>query len=194
VKKILVYGSQEFGQVVKDFVCQCGHEFIGFIDDYNIGQRILGNFTQVAKKFPYDAYDIAIAIGYKHLQARWNIFQRVRSLGYRFPHLIHPRAYVRDVEAIGEGTMVMANAVVDVRASIGPLVVIWPGVVVNHNSVIAANTFLSPNATVCGYVSVGESCFVGAGATIVDHTDVPPNSFIKAGAVYFKKTENVRHS
>lgn len=184
MKKILVYGSQEFGQVIKQLVPACGHEFIGFIDDYNTSEEVLGDLTQVAKSFHPDSYEIVLAIGYKHLHARLAIFQKLRAMGYATPSLIHPKAYVWNIDAISPGAIIMASAVVDVQANIGSLVVIWPGAVVNHNAIICTNTFLSPNATVCGYVSIGENCFVGAGAVIVDHAQVPPEAFIKAGVRY----------
>lgn len=185
--KILVYGSLEFGEVVKYLVLQCGHEFVGFIDDYSTGGEILGTFAEVVEKHPADSYGIVIAIGYKHLKARWDVFQRVQSLGYRSPALIHPKAYVRETGAVGPGAMVMAGAIVDIHAQIGAMCVLWPAAVVNHNSNIGANTFLSPNSTVCGHVQVGENSFVGAGAVIVDHVSVPADAFIKAGTVYFVK-------
>ena len=185
--KLLVYGSLEFGEVVKDMVIQCGHEFTGFIDDYNNGGEIVCSFSDLLEKYPADLFGVVIAIGYKHLKARWEVFQRMQSLGYQIPALVHPKAYVREPAAVASGAMIMAGAIVDVHTQIGAMCVLWPGVVVNHNSVIGANIFLSPNATVCGHVQVGESSFVGAGAIIVDHLDVPAGTFIKAGRVYSQR-------
>ena len=184
---LLIYGSREFSEVVKDLVIQCDHEFAGFIDDYDSGGNIVCSFADIVEKYPAGKFGVVIAIGYKHLKARWEIFHRIQSLGYQTPALIHSKAYVREPSAVGPGAMVMAGAIVDVHAQIGAMCVLWPGVVVNHNSMIGTNTFLSPNATVCGYAQVGESSFVGAGAIIVDHIDVPAESFIKAGRVYSGK-------
>lgn len=182
--KIIVYGSQEFGKTVKDLLLQCDYNFAGFIDDYNTGDEILGDFEKVTKKYSSEQYKIVIAIGYKDLSARWEVYQRVHALGYQLPTIIHPKAYVRDPTKIGQGTMIMAGAIVDTSVNIEPLVVAWPGVVINHDCTISANTFISPNATICGAVHIGKNTFIGAGAVIVDHTTVPPNSFIKAGTVY----------
>jgi sugar O-acyltransferase (sialic acid O-acetyltransferase NeuD family) len=183
-KKILVYGSQEFGRVVRDLALQCGYAFAGFIDDMNRGEGILGAWSEVARRHPPKSHAVAMAVGYRHLRERRALYGRVQAQGYATPALVHPRAYVRDLAAIGHGAFVMAGAVVDVGARVGDFAVVWPGVTVNHDSRVGANSFLSPNATICGYSIVGEDCFIGASATIVDHQSVPSGSFVKAGSVY----------
>lgn len=75
----------------------------------------------------------------------------------------------------------MNNAVIDMRTVLEELVVVWPGAIVNHDSIVGKNTFVSPNATICGFVNVGGHSFIGAGSVIVDRRNVPENSFIKAG-------------
>ena len=78
----------------------------------------------------------------------------------------------------------MAGAIIDMYAVVDRCCVIWPGVVVNHHSRISQNSFLCPNSTVCGFVSIGNSCFIGAGAVIADHRNVPDETIIKAGSLY----------
>lgn len=187
MKKIIVYGSKVFGSVIRDLVTQCGYEFVGFIDDFSIGENILGDFDFITKNYPKEEYEIVIAIGYFDLQARWTVYQKVVKYGYETPSLIHPAAYVRNVDKIGKGCIIMAGAIVEINAEIKDFVVILPGAVVNHDSIIGPNTFLSPNSTICGCVNLGHSCFIGAGAVVVDHNNIPDKSFIKAGSVYYTK-------
>lgn len=184
MKPLLVYGSREFAVVIRDLVGQCGRTFAGFIDDFQSGADILGSLSEVAERCPPATHDMALAVGYNNLPARWDAYLRVKACGYDLPPLIHPRAYVRNPEKVGEGSLIMAGAIVDINAELGPLTVLWPGVVVNHDSSVAANTFLSPNCTVCGFVKIGANAFIGAGATIVDHVTVPAGSFVKAGALF----------
>lgn len=185
LKKILVYGSRDFGQVVKDIILQCGHDFIGFIDDYHLGTEVLGTYEQVKAKYSPELYEIIVAIGYKHLKARWSVYQMAVRDGYTVPYLIHPKAYVRNIGAVGAGAIVMVGAIVDFNAQLEELTVLWPGVVINHDSLVKANTFVSPNATICGFVTIGEESFIGAGSVVADHVIVPPGSFIKAGSLYY---------
>jgi len=187
MRKILIYGSKEFARVVRDIIIKCKYEFVGYIDDYSTGHEIIGNYASIIKKFSPDSYEMVIAIGYNNLSARRSVYKKVIEDGYRLPVIIHPNAYVRDISNIGQGSIIMAGAIVDVNVRVGELCVLWPGVVVNHDSNIGENTFLSPNSTVCGVVEIKENCFIGAGAIIVDHTIVPAGSFVKAGEVFTGK-------
>jgi len=177
--RVLIYGSKEFALTVAELARHCGYEVVGMIDDFNSGPGTLGCFDVVKAKFPPSEYAIAVAIGYSNISGRWQAWKRVRADGYQAPRLVHPRAYVADTAFLGEGCMIMAGAIVDVRAEVGALGVVWPGACINHDTKIGANTFVSPNATICGSVEIGPHTFVGAGASIADHSKVPASSFIK---------------
>jgi sugar O-acyltransferase (sialic acid O-acetyltransferase NeuD family) len=185
--KLLVYGSSEFGAVLRDLVADCGHEFAGYVDDVH-GHRpdVVGSFEAARKSHPASAHGLVLGVGYKNLAARAKLFQQSRAAGYRFPALVHPGAYVHKSARVGEGAIVMARAIVDRAAVLGDACVLWPGVNVSHDSEIGANTVLSPDAIVCGFVRVGPDSFLGAGCVISDHCTVPGGSFVKAGAVFAK--------
>ncbi|MBU0664948.1 MAG: hypothetical protein KJ990_10445 [Proteobacteria bacterium] len=180
----LIYGSNNFALMLKDFLEFHDLKFCGFIDDFRTDDTIIGTFADVIERYHPTDYEIVLGIGYRNLSARLKTFERIKSAGFNVATLIHRNAYVRSLANIQEGAIVMANATIDYNAMIGKATVIWPGVVVNHDSKISINTFLSPSATICGFVNVGESCFVGAGAVIVDHVDVPNGTFIKANTLY----------
>lgn len=178
--KILIYGSRQFGGVIRCLVEDCGHEFAGFIDDIHAGENVLGPFAQTRLTHPPSGYSCVNAVGYSDLAARRSVTARIQEAGYAMPALVHPRAYVSGTSSIGQGSFVMAGALVDCLVTVGEAVVIWPGACVSHDCRIGANTFLSPNCTICGDCRIGSDCFVGAGAVIVDHAVVQDGSRIKA--------------
>lgn len=179
-----MYGSTEFGAVLRDVLADCGHQFAGFIDDVHPGNPgVVGSFAAARASHLPDAHALVLAIGYKHLEARKRIHAEARAAGYRFPALVHPAAHVHGSVEIGEGAIVMARAIIDRGARVGELCVLWPGANVSHDSVVAANTFLSPGAIVCGFARVGSGCFLGAGSVVADHRSVPDGAFVKAGSV-----------
>ncbi|MBA3005436.1 MAG: hypothetical protein KKA41_17700 [Proteobacteria bacterium] len=184
----LIYGSNDFALILKDFLEFHEMKFCGFIDDFRTDDSIIGTFADILERYNPFNYEIVLGIGYSNLPARLIAFERIKSAGFKVATLIHRHAYVRSLANIHEGAIIMANATIDCNAVIGKAAVIWPGVVVNHDSKISTNTFLSPSATICGFVNIGESCFVGAGAVISDHVDVPNGTFIRANALY-KGTE-----
>lgn len=181
---VLIYGSREFGQVVRALVDDTGHSFRGFVDDVHTGDDVIGNWNEcVARCSPKDT-GIVIAVGYSDLNARWNVYQRISLAGFSVPQLIHPESWVAPTASVGDGSILMARSVVDCHVELQDLSVLWPGVVVNHDTIIGSNSFLSPNSTVCGHCQVGQDTFIGAGAVVVDHVQVPARSFVKAGSLY----------
>ena len=185
--RVLVYGSRDFGSVLRRLTIQCGHDFIGFIDDWHTGEEVLGTFDTVRDSLPPGSCEVVLGIGYKHLAARRKLLIDLHQRGYATCSLLHPAAVISPDARIDPGVAIMAGAIIDGNAVVEPGCVVWPGAVVNHDVRVGPNSFVSPNATLCGYVTLGESCFVGAGATVVDHTEVPDNTFIKAGSVYFRR-------
>lgn len=183
--KILVYGSKDFGRLIRELVRSAGHECVGLIDDFAAGPDIVGTYQDAQRLFPSSTgVGIVIAIGYEHIPARWSVFERVRRDGYRVPALVHPSAIVHSSVSVGDGAIVMAGANVDAFSQIGALTVVWPGAIVSHDSVVGPNCFLSPGAILCGFVTTGAGCFIGAGAVVADHRSVPAGRFIKAAGLY----------
>lgn len=186
--RLLIYGSKKFADTVSELAVDCGHEVAGRIDDFSSGPGILGTLEEVSRSHLSGEYGSAIAVRYAQLAARWNAWQRVLALGYRAPDLVHPRAYVARSAKVGVGTMVMAGALVDVRATVGAIGVIWPGACISHDCAVRDNSFISPNPTLCGDVELGAHSFVGAGAALVDRCSVPPASRIGMLGSYTGKT------
>src|SRR5258706_11011977 len=145
VKQILVYGSREFGQVVRDLAGQCGYRFAGFVDDIDRGPEILGAWQEVSRSHDPALHSVAMAIGYDHLRERRALYERVRAQGYETPPLIHPRAYVRDPAAVGAGAFVMAGAGAGFSARRRPLPPAWPAAPINPPAPRRAHTLLSPD-------------------------------------------------
>jgi len=87
---------------------------------------------------------------------------------------------------IGEGTQIMAGAVIQMGCTIGAHSVINTAASVDHDCTLGKYSFIGPNATLCGGVTVGECSFIGAGAVILPYIKIGKNSMIGAGAVVTK--------
>ena len=160
------------------------------IDDAGPGDpkdAVLCTFEQARARFGVQRPPIAMGIGYRDLPGRWRAWERIRSLGWPTPSLIHPEAYVAATARVEPGAVVMARSIVDRMACIGASSVLWPGACINHDSVIGANTFVSPGAIICGHVRIGAHCFVGAGALLADGSEVPDGTFLKMGTRYSER-------
>ena len=182
--KLLIYGSSDFGKLVKKLVVESGYEFAGYIDDFNQSSEILGDYNLIRKNYSHRKFSIVIAIGSKFLAERKAIIEKIRVDGYDLPNIVHKTAYIASDVDMGVGCIVMAKAIIDYNTIVRDGVVLWPGSIVNHNCTIGQSCYIAPNATVCGFATLGKNCFVGAGAVIVDHTEVADNSFVNANSIY----------
>ena len=179
-RPVAVIGASSFGRLVRALLVDTGHGFAGFLDDFATGPDILGPLDKLREPGFPDRVSLALAIGYRDLEARLGVFRLALEQGFQLPALVHPRAYVSTEAALGPGCIVMAGASVDAFARVEGACVLWPGSIVSHDARIGENTFISPNATVCGFSQVGHSSFLGAGCTVVNNVELPPSSFVKA--------------
>lgn len=189
MKPLLIIGASSFGKLIAILAEDCRHSVAGFVDDMSTGPDILGGTSDLGGCLSAADYDLVMAIGYKHMKARWQLFTQLSGLGFNFPSMIHPSARVSAHARIGGGTLVMAGADVDAFTEIGSACVLWPRTVISHDNKIGDNTFISPAATLCGFVSVGQGSFIGANSTIVDGSTLVEGSFVKAASRYHIKNQ-----
>lgn len=111
---------------------------------------------------------------------RRDLFNTAKKLGARFPVIKSPLAYVSAHARIGEGTIIMHQALVNAKARIGLNCIINTKALVEHDASIGDHCHISTGAIVNGGVEVGDGTFWGSGAVSKEYTSIPPNSFIKA--------------
>ena len=101
----------------------------------------------------------------------------------RFGVAIHPSTILGDGVSLGDGTVLMAGVVVNSSTSIGKHAIINTSASIDHDCIIEDFTHISPNATLCGSIRVGEGTQIGAGATIIPNLQIGKWATIGAGAV-----------
>ncbi|QZN82696.1 hypothetical protein K5K93_09975 [Stenotrophomonas sp. DR822] len=189
MKPLLIIGASSFGHLMAVLAEDCGRKVAGYVDDYHTGPGIAGTTTQLGEAISATDFDLVMAIGYKHLTARIELFDVLSQRGFHFPTLVHPRAVVSSRASIGDGCLLMSGVNVDAFTTIGDACVLWPGAIVSHDNQIGRNTFISPGATLCGFVSIGQDSFIGANCTIIDSSSVEDGGFVKAATRYQTKNK-----
>lgn len=104
--------------------------------------------------------------------------------------LIHPAAVCSKWASIAEGTVVLANAVVNAGARIGMNAIINSGAIVEHGCSIGDHTHIASGARILGDVRIGADSFVGAGATVKQGVSIGDRAVIGAGAVVLRDVES----
>lgn len=178
--KLVIIGASGHGGVVADLADMLGYS-VCFWDDDTSKKMSNGSVSKRGGKVPENS-SIIIAIGS-------NIIRENISLQYEndsFVTLIHPDSIVSKKIKIGIGSVIVAGACINNGAIIGNHCIINTGVVVDHDCLINDFVHISPNATLCGNVTIGKGSWVGAGAIIIQGIKVGKNAIIGAGSVIIK--------
>ena len=118
---------------------------------------------------------------------RIRIFRELKKYGGKLPAIVSPMAYASQHSEIGEGTIIMHNALVNAGAKIGRNCIINTKALVEHDAAIEDHCHISTGAIVNGGVTIGRGSFFGSGAISREYTSIPPNSFIKANSTIPEK-------
>jgi sugar O-acyltransferase (sialic acid O-acetyltransferase NeuD family) len=124
----------------------------------------------------------------KTAEKRIKLFQVLKKLGVKLPVIISPFAYVSHYAEIGEGTIVMHQALVNADASIGKNCIINTKALIEHDAVVGDHCHISTGAVVNGRVAIGAGTFFGSNAVCREYTEIAENSVIGFGA---KITKNM---
>lgn len=127
-----------------------------------------------------------VAIGGHRGADRMSIQNIFRAAGLRLDPLIHPTAFVCNTATIGEGTQVLAQAVVAADSRLGDVCIVNHKASVDHECILGNGVHLAPGATVCGCVTIGDNVMIGAGSVVLPGLKIGPDAIIGAGAVVTK--------
>lgn len=180
MKKLTIIGASGHGKVVADIAVLCGYESIEFLDDGCMSDICL-DYPVVGKTelISFINNDVFVAIGNPVIRKK--IMEEHTEKN--FPILIHPNATVSNHVKLGDGTVIMAGAVVNPGTVIGKGVIINTGSSVDHDCNIENYVHIAVGSHVCGNVFIGESTWIGAGGIVKNNLSICSHCMIGAGAV-----------
>ena len=112
------------------------------------------------------------------------VVRRLRSFGCRsFPAAVHPAATIGQRVEIGDGSVVLAGAVLTTDITLGRFSIVNVGATVSHDVVAEQFTTLGPGVHLAGSVIVGEGADLGTAAATVQEVTIGAWSVVGAGAV-----------
>jgi len=183
--KLVIYGCGGHGKVVADIALACGLAVEGFVDDSAPeGERVLdlpilgGPAWLEARRS-----EVRVALGIGENRARYRVYELCERLGMTPVTLIHPTAAVAASARLGEGVVIMAQAVINPEARVANGAIINSGAIVEHDCEIGAFAHLSPNTTLGGTVRIGDFAHLGLGASVLPGKAVGEEAVVGAGAV-----------
>ena len=182
-QEVIVIGAGGHGKVVADIVLSCGDTLLGFLDDSREAGESICGIPVLGKLCDHVRYPNArFVVGIGGAQTRRKIAQALE--GVQWYTAIHPSAVISRLDTrIGEGTVVMAGAIVNPCSTIGKHCILNTGCSIDHDNRIGDYTHISVGAHLAGTVTVGEEVWVGIGATVSNNLSLCDRCFIGAGAV-----------
>ena len=157
-----------------------------FVDKTRNGESLLGVgiIGDIAELSDLSEFDFAIAVGDNALRER--IYKQLSSqhTGLRFPPLVHSSATISFFTNVGDGTVVMPNAVVGPNSNLGKFCILNTQASIDHDCSMADFSSLAPGAIVGGTVHIGSRSAVSIGAvvkhglTIGDDCVIGANSYL----------------
>ena len=188
-EKVIIIGASGHGKVVADVVIQAGDQVIGFLDDNtDIGDTFVGFpvLGTVDKFTNYLGSKFIVAIG--NAKIRESIVETLQGVSWYTA--IHPKAVISKIDtAVGEGTVIMAEAVINAGARIGRHCIINTSAVIEHDNRIEDFVHISVGAKLAGTVHVGKGTWIGIGVTVSNNVEICEDCMIGAGAVVVDDTK-----
>ena len=157
----------------------------GILDDKKkgdvLGYPILGN-RDLVRELSTEGMFFLITIGQiKSSSTREDIALLLDSCKANLATVISPLAYVSKHATIGEGSVIMHNAIINAKAKVGKHCIINTKANIEHNVQIGDFCHISTCATVNGDTIVGKRTFIGSNATISNNITIVEKSIISAG-------------
>lgn len=190
---IVVYGAGGHARVVLELMDRAAiNPIVGLVDDNPElantkvdGIPVIGTVEKLAHLIKVMHIRRAvIAVGDNVLRKTFG--DHARSLGLRLPALVHPHAYVAAKATLGDGSVVLAGAVVGAHAKIGELAIVNTRASVDHDCFLGDSVHIAPGVTVAGNVTIGNYSLVGVGASILPGLCIGDNAIIGAGSTVIR--------
>ncbi len=190
MKNIILIGGGGHCKSVIDVIEQEGtFKITGIIDKSKflgtkiLGYPVIGNDGDL-EKLVKENQNAMITVGQlKSSSLRVKLYKLAIKAGYIFPYIISPRAYVSKYSKIGNGSVIMHNAIINPNTTVGENCIINTKALIEHDCSISNHCHISTNAIINGGVKIGQNSFIGSNVVTKNNITIDKNSFIKAGSL-----------
>jgi sugar O-acyltransferase (sialic acid O-acetyltransferase NeuD family) len=196
MKPIVIVGIGEFAELAHYYF---EHDSTRRVEAFAVDSEYLKSsefrglplvpYDRVHERFPPDAYELFVAIGYTQLNsARARKCADAKLRGYRLASYVSSRASVWPHLVMGDNCFILEGGQIQPFVRIGNHVIICCGSLISHHVEIGDNCFIAAGAAISGGVTVEENCFIGVNATIRDHVTIRHDCIIGANALILADT------
>jgi len=174
-----LYGASGHAKVVIDILSKNGVKEFILLDDNQKLKRLNGYLINYPGEINFSQDDeFLITIGDNKTRERLG-----KRIDMSFFSAIHPSVTLGAGVSVGQGSVIMAGAVINPDTRIGRHCIINTKASIDHDCCLEDFVHVAPGSTLCGGVTVGEGTLIGAGATVVPNVKIGRWVKVAAGAV-----------
>lgn len=189
MREIILVGGGGHCRACADVIETDGQYAIAGVTDLpeNVGRTISGypvvgtddDLPDLIRRYRH----VLVTVGMvKSAAVRVRLFERLASLGAETPVIVSPRAWVSPRAAIGPGTIVMHDALVNAGASVGRNSIINTKALVEHDAMVGDHCHVSTGAILNGEARLGHRSFLGSNAVARDGVSIGAGCVVGCGA------------
>ncbi|KYG79862.1 acetyltransferase [Roseivirga seohaensis] len=178
---MVLFGASGHAKVIMNIANLLGYKVDFLIDDNRKIQKFCDLPVFGRNQILLNENSMVISIGDNRVRREISEW-----LKCRFEILIHPASILDTTVTTLEGTVIMAGVVINRDTQVGKHVIINTSSSIDHDCIIEDYVHISPNATLCGTVHVGEGTQIGAGAVVSPNIKIGKWAVIGAGAVIIR--------
>ncbi|MBZ5585431.1 MAG: acetyltransferase [Acidobacteriia bacterium] len=149
-------------------------------------------FDKAVECFPPGRARMFVAVGYRRMRARAEMFQRARTHGYELATYISSRAVRYPELRLGENNVAMANVHFEPFVTVGDNNVFWSDTLVCHDVVVGNGNYVAAKCVLGGNSVVTDGCFLGNGSILINNVTLAPETHMLPGAVALQSTRPFR--
>ena len=187
---LFIFGTKRNAELAKFYFQRDYPNFnlVGFVEDRPECKEAFGLPVFETEQFIklYPAGECLLFAPLTRSSARKRVYERFKSLGYKFASYVSPSASIWDPEIVGENCFIQELNNIQFGTFIGENCLFWAGNHIGHHGVIGAHTTFTSHVVLSGGCTIGEQCYFGVNSTIGDGLNLCNNIFVGMGAVVTK--------
>lgn len=187
---ILVGGGGHCKSVI-EVAESAGYNILGILDmpetvgNSVLNHKVIGTDSEIPQYA--DKAEFVITVGFIMNPAiRIRIYNRIKEAGGRLATIIASTAHVSRYATLGEGTVLLHQAVVNAGAKIGANCIINTFCNIEHDVVIGDQCHISTGTMVNGDCTVGDRVFIGSQSVLANGVAIGEDIIVGAGSVVIK--------
>ena len=195
-QSLILIGGGGHGNAVIAVAACAGFHIRGILDGpANVGKQVCGypviGTDDMISKFVHQSLFMVTVGQIKDPSLRIKLHEQVMNSGGRLATIVSPTAHVSRFAELGEGSVVMHQALVNAEAKVGRGCIINTFANIEHDVVIGDYCHISTGVMINGACNIGDATFIGSQSVINNGIVIGSDVIVPSGCV-IRKNISVR--